>query len=162
MTEHRYPPRALAADYGRAVLGIMVTATPLALVEAGRTVTAVLVALTVTFVLYAVRTACRGATRVWVDDEGIATRGVRRTRLSWRDITGMRLHYYSTKRDGRAGWMQLRLSGPAGAMRIESSLDGFVDIVRRAYAAARSRGIALNPATAANLRLLGVRVPEAP
>jgi hypothetical protein len=90
------------------------------------------------------------------------TRGVRRTRLPWRDITGMRLKYYSTKRDGQGGWMQLRLSGPDNMLRFESSLDGFADLARRGYAATQSRGIALDPATADNLRLLGVRVPEAP
>jgi hypothetical protein len=73
----------------------------------------------------------------------------------------MRLKYYSTKRDGHGGWMQLRLNGPDKTLRFESSLDGFADLARRAYAAMQSRGIALDPATADNLRLLGVRVPEA-
>lgn len=161
MTEYRYSSGALAADYGRAGIGIVLTAGPLIFVEAGRTVTAVLVALAVTFVVYAIRTACRSATRVWVDDDAIATRGVRRKRLSWRDMTGMRLNYYSIKRDGRAGWMQLRLTGPGGALCFESTLEGFTEIARRASAAAQRRGISLHPSTAANLRVLGVRGPEA-
>lgn len=161
MVEYRYPSRALAADYVRAAVGVIFTVVPLVLLQIERGVTAVLVALTVTFVVYAIRTAYRGAIRVSVDEQGIATRGVRQTRLPWRDITGMRLTYYSTKRDGRGGWMQLRLSGPDNVLRFESSLDGFADLARRGYAATQSRGIALDPATAENLRLLGVRVPEA-
>jgi len=159
--EYRYPTGALAADYARAGTGFAATAGPLALVQAGRTVTAVLVALAVIFVVYALRTAYRGATRVWVDDEAIEALGWRRTRLPWREITGMRLNYYSTKRDGRAGWMLLTLTGAGGVIRLESSLDGFVDIARRGYAAARRSGLALTPATGANLHLLGVSVPEA-
>jgi len=161
VVEYRYAPRALAADYARAAVGVTLTAAPLVLLEIGQGVTAVLVALTVTFVVYAIRTAYRGTIRVSVDEQGIATRGVRRTRLPWRDITGMRLKYYSTKRDGQGGWMQLHLSGPDKILRFESSLDGFADLARRGYAAMQSRGIALDPATADNLRLLGVRVPGA-
>jgi hypothetical protein len=161
VTEYRYARRALAADYARGGIGFLLSAGPLMFVYVGRTVTAVLVALAVTFVVYGFRTACRGITRVRVDDDGIAIEGLRRSRLSWYEITEMRLSYYSTKRDGRGGWMQLRLNGPCGAMRFESSIDGFADIAQRAYLAAGARGISPGPATLANLRLLGVRLSEA-
>jgi hypothetical protein len=55
--------------------------------------------------------------------------------------------------------MQLRLAGNGGTLRIESTLDGFDVIARKAIRAAAANGIELGRTTRANLRLLGLAVP---
>ena len=67
----------------------------------------------------------------------------------------MSVDYYSTRRDGSKGWMQMRISGGGTSVRLDSTLDGFAQVVRRAASEAEKRGIALPPATQANLAALG-------
>jgi hypothetical protein len=71
----------------------------------------------------------------------------------------MALSYYSTKRDRSGGWMQLALrSAGARAVKVDSSLDGFYDIVERAAKAAEVRNLELSVATRVNLRSMGITV----
>ena len=51
--------------------------------------------------------------------------------------------------------MQLRLAGGGERLRIDSSLEGFGDIVVRAARIARENGIEMAPTTEENLRSLG-------
>ena len=51
--------------------------------------------------------------------------GAGKKRMAWRDVRQVRLDYYSTRRDGQGGWMQMKISGPGGHIRIDSALDGF-------------------------------------
>jgi hypothetical protein len=69
----------------------------------------------------------------------------------------MRLKYFSTRRDGAHGWMQLVLKGSDAKIRIESTLGGFADIVKRAAKAANDEGLSLSSTTLGNLELLGVK-----
>ena len=52
--------------------------------------------------------------------------------------------------------MQLRLCDAQHTIRIDSELEGFVDLVRVAALEARRRGIAVDEPTRANLELLGL------
>jgi hypothetical protein len=116
---------------------------------------AVLGALAALFAAHGVRTWVRSATRIEVGDEGIAVRGPRKAMVRWDGLEQMRLTYYSTRRDGSKGWMQMKLKGAETTLRIDSTLDGFPALVRRAAAEAAKRGVELPPATQANLAALG-------
>jgi hypothetical protein len=66
----------------------------------------------------------------------------------------LRLDYYSTRRDGEGGWMQLRLGDARRTIRIDSGLEGFAELVGEAARAAARRDLALDAATLANLEAL--------
>jgi hypothetical protein len=87
-------------------------------------------------------------------------RGLRRRAIAWAELDRLKLAYYSTRRDRRAGWMQLELAGGSARVTLDSRIDGFDLLVRRAAEAAAVRGIALSEATVANLDSLGVRPLE--
>ena len=79
--------------------------------------------------------------------------------VEWSRIDRLKLSYFSTKRDRSGGWMQLTVGSAGGrAVKIDSSLDGFHDVVERAAYAAREVGLALSEATRANLRAMGILV----
>jgi hypothetical protein len=79
--------------------------------------------------------------------------------VEWNRLDRMKLSYFSTKRDRSAGWMQLVI-GSTGArtVKVDSSLDGFYDIVERAARAAEQRGLELSRTTRVNLRSMGITV----
>jgi hypothetical protein len=83
------------------------------------------------------------------------------TRLEWAELDALELCYYSTRRDGRDGWMELRLRAGAGTVRVDSRLSGFECVLSRSVRAARERSLQLTPPTRANLRAVGLHGAEA-
>lgn len=156
MSVHGYSRRAVGADYARAAAGVACTAVPLVLVQPPGALQAVLAGVAALFVAYGAGALIRQATRVSLTENGIEAKSWRRRAIAWRDLTRLSLAYYSTRRGSGRGWMQLRLEGLGGAVRIESTLDAFVDVARRAARAALDNRLALDRATLANLRALGV------
>jgi hypothetical protein len=81
------------------------------------------------------------------------------TLVEWGRIDRLKLSYFSTKRDRSDGWMQLSVGSTGGrTVRLDSSLDGFHDIVERAARAAQASGLPLSDATRANLKAMGISV----
>ena len=79
--------------------------------------------------------------------------------VEWNRLDRLKLSYFSTKRDRSDGWMQLTLGSAGGrTLKIDSSLDGFHDIVERAADAAGQTGLTMSEATRANLRAMGIAV----
>jgi hypothetical protein len=79
--------------------------------------------------------------------------------VEWARLDRLKLSYFSTKRDRSDGWMQLSVGSAGGRMvKVDSSLDGFHDIVERAARAAATGGVGLSEATRANLRSMGISV----
>lgn len=156
MMDYRYKPRALKGDYARSGIGLALTGGPLLAVDAGLAGAAVLGLLAVLFLVFGVRTVLRQLTLVRVDDDGISIEGPMPRRIRWHDLASADLSYYTTKRDGGAGWMQLKLKDRRGTLRIESSLEGFADVVRRIAHEAEANDVELAPATINNMQALGV------
>lgn len=159
MSLHRYPAVALRGDYLRAGTGFILTAG-LAAAAGGQVVaTAVLGGAALVFVAFGLRTWGRQKTTVAADDDGISTSGGRCVNLSWRELDGLKLRYYATKRDRTGGWMQLTLAAGRRRLTLESSLDGFLEVARRAAHAAAANELTLDSATRNNLLALGIRLP---
>lgn len=156
MSEHRYPTNVLVADYVRAGAGFAITAGPAAVVPVEGVAAPILGALSLVFAVFGVRTAMRQASRVVMDDESLAVIGPLRRSLAWRELTGMRLRYFATRRDRAAGWMQLVLRAPGATLRLDSTIEGFPAIARRAARAARDNRLPLAVATVDNLRNFGI------
>ncbi|HJP23401.1 MAG: hypothetical protein QF546_07905 [Alphaproteobacteria bacterium] len=159
MTEHRYPPRALVADYLRAGVGLVLTLAPLLFTEPIPVVSMLLGGMAILFAFFALRTALRQITHFELSASGIRAMGPRPRDIAWAQLEDFSLRYYSTRRDGEQGWLQLKLAGAGNSLKIDSALEDFDQITAQALAAAGRRGLACSPATLDNLRRLGLMGP---
>lgn len=159
-TTFAYSWRDLLPDYAGSSIGLALSLGPLAAVNPAMPVAWVLAAVAALFLVYFARTVCRQLTHIDLDETGIRVRGPAVGLLSavirWEDLRSLRLAYYSTRRDGEGGWMQLRLRDARRTIRVDSELGGFVDLVRVAALEARRRGAGMDEATRANLDQLGL------
>ena len=160
-SRHRYPARAVLLDYLYSGLGLLFTLGPLGLAASAGPAAWVLGGLGALFAVYGVRTVLRHRTSLRVSEEGLVVEGLLRRRLPWVRLTRCTLGYYSTRRNRDRGWMQLTLKAGGRNLRIDSQIDGFDRIVRRAVLAAQSHGIALDHTTQENLRALGISAGDA-
>jgi len=162
MSRHRYPMNALLADYLRSAFGVFLPIALMLFTELLPLVFYCMAALALLFAIYGLRTAWRQGTVLTVDGDGVRQegplRGLLDREIRWSELRDIRLRYYSTQRDRSKGWMQLILRGMGNrvVIRMDSQLTGFDDIIRQAQAAARDRGLAIDPTTATNLSSLGL------
>jgi hypothetical protein len=159
MKRFRYPANALIGDYLRAGIGLTATAGPVVVLETALPVTVVLGCFSILFTIFGLRTALRQSTVIEMSDDAIAMMGKGGKRLEWRDVRELRLDYYSTRRDREGGWMQMKISGPDGHIRIDSALDGFHEAVNVAARRAAACGIRVTATTNGNLQALGIEIP---
>ncbi len=161
----RYPRRTLWADYARAGAGVVLCGAPLLLADVNRWVALILGAGFVLFALFLGRTALRQMTSYRLGADTLCADGPGGSIVEWARLDRLRLGYYSTKRDRTSGWMQLSVGSTGSRLvRIDSSLEGFHEIVERAAEAAVARDVEMTAATRANLRSMGISVAgqEAP
>ena len=159
MTRHAYPSSAMIGDYLRAAAGFVPTAALLAIAPVGAVSAAILGSLAALFSLFGIRTALRHGTRVEMTETGLSASGLLGASIRWDELDGLKLAYYSTRRDRRDGWMQLELRAGWARIRLDSRIDGFPELVRRAARAAEMNGLELSAATATNLEALGIEFP---
>jgi len=157
-SRHIYPSSAMVGDYLRAAAGLVPTGVLFATVPIGAVAGTILGGFAAIFGVFALRTVMRHGTRLEMTDSELRIHGVSHRTIRWAELDRMKLAYYSTRRDRRAGWMQLELRGGGVKVTIDSRIAGFDQVVRRAAEAAYERGIDLNEATVANLESLGVRL----
>lgn len=155
---HRYPARTLLADYGRGAVGAGICGAFWALSPVAVYSMVLFGGLTGLFLLFVLRTALRQRLRIASDAAGAGALG--RRPLLWRELDELRLRYYATRRGKGNGWMTLKLGAGGRTLALDSTLEGFDDIVARATAAARANGLALSDTTRANLAALGHVVEE--
>ncbi len=137
----------------------MLCGLPLLLVDVNHWVAVLLGAGFVLFGAFFVRTALRQRTHYLLGPDTLCADGPAGTLVEWNQLDRMRLSYFSTKRDRSGGWMQLVVgSAGARAVKVDSSLDGFYDVVERAALAAEAKGLELNRTTRINLRSMGISV----
>jgi hypothetical protein len=155
----RYPRPTLWADYMRATTGVVLCGAPLLLLDVNRWLAVILFGGFLLFALFLVRTALRHHTRYVLAPDTLCADGPAGTLVEWSRLDRMKLSYFSTKRDRTGGWMQLTVGSAGGRqVKIDSSLDGFHDIVERAAGAAQAADLPLSDATRANLKAMGISV----
>ncbi|VAW14101.1 hypothetical protein MNBD_ALPHA09-453 [hydrothermal vent metagenome] len=147
--EHRYP---LHVAY---VAGLRALAGSVAFVAlwllAGGTVVAVISAAGITiFVAYGVIAVGRAREILVVSPTGIVVRGWRRREILFAELTALRLAYYSTRRDGEKGWMELVVRAGGARLVVESEIDGFSRIASACFDHATKIGLTLSPASERN------------
>jgi hypothetical protein len=159
VSRHAYPGSALTGDYMRAAAGLVPSAAILCAAPVGPVAGGIFAALATLFAVYGVRTALQQATRIEVNETGLVAAGPLAATISWAELDRFTLAYYSTRRDRRDGWMQLKLRAGGTTIRLDSRVEGFEVLVERAARAAAARGIEISAATAANLEALGIANP---
>ena len=153
---HRYPARAVLLDYLCSGLGMLLTLGPLGLAASAGPAAWVLGGLGALFAVYGARTVLRHRTCLRLSEEGLVVEGLMRRHLPWDRLSRCTLGYYATRRHRDRGWMQLTLKAGGRRLRIDSQIERFDRIVRRACRAAADCGIALDHTTQENLRALGI------
>jgi hypothetical protein len=157
---HGYPASAMIGDYVRAATGLVPAGAIFATTSVAPVAAVLLGGFAAVFGIFGLRTALRHNSRIELSDIGIRSFGLVERRIAWADLDRLKLSYYSTRRDRKSGWMQLELGGGGIRLSLDSRLDGFGEIVRRAADAACDQRLQISESTAANLEALGVRVPE--
>lgn len=161
MTTYRYPQNSLLPDYARAAGGFLLMAGPLPWLLDTLPVVVIMGALALVFALFGASTAIRQLTAVTLHEEGVSTSGPRAATVLWRDMDRVDMRYFSTRKDREKGWMELRLMAGKKAVKVDSALDGFVEIARAAADAAAERGLELSPTTRENFLAIGIQPPRA-
>ena len=138
-SRHAYPTLAMAGDYLRAAAGLVPSAALLATVSVApcrrdgpRRASPRSLAPSRSAPCCATAPASRSATM------GVRAIGAAAPRRSpGTELDRMKLGYYSTRRDRRAGWMQLELGAGGVRIKLDSRLDGFDELVRARRDASR-------------------------
>jgi len=162
VTALRYPPAVLRGDFARSGAGLLLTLGPLAAVPPASPAGIVLAGLAVLFAAFGIRTWVRRRMIVRFDTDGLIISGPAPKNLDWQGLTGLEMRYYATRKALGQGWMQVTLRSDGVVVRLDSTLEGFPAIVRRAAQAAAANGVALSPATRENLRGFGVAAEDRP
>ena len=156
-----YDIRSIVADYARAVLGAAVCLAPPLLMDVVAVLAWILVAMGALFVAFGLRTGLRHLTVYELTAQGVRASGPLGATVSWQDLTAINLAYFQTRPRRKAitqspgGWMELTLRDGRKTIKVDSSLQGFDDVVGEAARAARERGLTLNAVTLANLAAMG-------
>ena len=158
---YRYPWRTMVPDYVRAAIGVVCTGLPPVFMDLPGLVALVLAFLAMIFILFGAQAILRQATRILVSERDVCARPLG-TRLAWDGLSRLTLAYFSVRRDGRGGWMELKLQSGRRTLRIDSRLQGFTEVVRQAAAAASDACLHLDPSTVSNLAILGIAVAAEP
>ncbi len=159
----RYPPSALYADYLRALGGLLLTGIPLVAVQPLAAIRWILIGLFALFLVFGIRTLIRQFSIIELTPAYLAARGPLERRVSWQDLRGVKLRYYSTRRKRGQGWMQLKLWTGDASITIDSSMDGFQEVAEYTAGAMRARGLDTDATTINNFAGLGLSAaaPEA-
>jgi hypothetical protein len=162
MMVHRYPARALAGDYIRAVAGLALGLGVLLSTPLSPAIVTIFGSWSALFGYFAFRTVQRNVTRVAVTDTEIRDVGLRTRVMAWADLQWLKLRYFGTKRQERAqgGFMQLKLKGGGRSFTYDSGMEGFDHVAWRAAKAIRDNGFSMDPTSAGNLLSLGVDIDQ--
>lgn len=151
----RYPPSALCRDYVCGGIGILLCGIPLMLTPLPPLTVVICLLLAALFGLYLWQTGRRQRTRIALTSSGIQdpANGVT---IRWDAVSRVALRYFSVRRDGEAGWLELTLTGNGEVLKLDSRLVGFGEIARRAAEAAANNRLAVDSVTRRNFDALKI------
>jgi hypothetical protein len=154
-----YSFNSVAADYARAGIGLLIVVLVALLFSVAFIPGMILLILAVVFAGFGLQTLLRHRTTFKVSDEEIVARPWG-TRLRWRELTDVRLEYYALERQSKQGWMQLTLRSGRRRLRLDSRLDGFLEVAQRAAESAHANQLPMSPTTMTNFHALKIGVPD--
>jgi hypothetical protein len=126
-----------------------------------------LLGLAALFLGYGLRTLRMQLTAYEIRPDGLASHGPLRRFHPWDKLTGVHLRYYATtrdksRRDLKRGWLELKITSPAGTLRIDSGVEGFDTILEAVEGAARKYEVELDETTEENLKVFRGEEPDGP
>lgn len=151
--ELAYRRVSMLADYFRGWAGLSLSILPLLTMRPTWPIGLGLLALSCLFVLFLWQTWRRQHSRLRLDRTGVSLVGSEVRQVTWRDLDGLRLRWFGTRRLGR-GWLELELRGGGTRLVVTSALERFDLVVADAVQAANDRALPLEPATRANVEAL--------
>ena len=154
-----YPFNSVAADYARAGIGLIAVVLVTLLFSLAFIPGIILLLLGAVFAGFGLQTLLRHRTTFRVSDEEIVARPWG-TRLRWRELSDVRLEYYALERNSKHGWMQLTLQSGRRRLRMDSRLDGFLEVAQRAADSAHTNRLELSPTTMTNFGALKIGVED--
>lgn len=154
-----YPFSSVAADYARAGIGMIIVVLVVLLFSVAFIPGMILLLLAVVFAGFGLQTLLRHRTTFKVSAEEIVARPWG-TRLRWRELTDVKLEYYALERNSKHGWMQLTLQSGRRRLRLDSRLDGFLEVAQRAADSAHANALRLSPTTITNLGALNIGMED--
>ena len=158
LATYRWRPAALAGDLVRGLFAAGLSLFFLVLVPVYSVAFYVLLVLSVLFGLYLAGTVSRWRSVVEVDVTGLRLRGglLGPHVVKWAELTRFELRHFPLSRDRSQGWMELKLKTATATVSIDDRLDGFRDVLARAWDAARAAEVGVTEATHDNLVAAGV------
>jgi hypothetical protein len=156
MTELRYSSKSLNADILRAIIGFVLCICPVILIVAEPLINLILLSSSLLFLIFGIRTWLRRRVRIYCKETEITIKGPISRSLEWDELSSLKLSYFSTRRNKKDGWMQLKLEGKSKKLTIESNLEKFEEICSRAYQAASNNKIAITKTSERNFAELGI------
>jgi hypothetical protein len=161
MIRYRYDFASLLPDYVRAVTGVTLTGGPVLFADVASVMLYILGGLAALFLTFGLRTTLRQVSCVELSANGIRVVGPFGAKISWEDLRGVDVRYFSTKRDRSDGWLQLNLRGDRRTISVDSSIGEFAGLVTRAAQAAEVHGVRLDAASRTNLGAHGIMLASA-
>ena len=156
-----YPAKEIVRDVTRSALGMLFSLVPLLLFRPSSVIVYILAGLAVMFAAYGGRALVRKKMKVKVSADGISVEGLKGKNIDWEALEALKLSYFSTRRDGEKGWMQLKLKGRGTGLTFESTISDFEDLVRLCAIKAKEAGVSFDATTARNLKSLDISVEDA-
>ena len=149
-----YPASYFWKGYARAGAGVLFSGAIWLLLPSSVYVSIGCSIFLLVFVVFALQVVLRHTSVVELGRDTIVVRGPRTITVSWSELRSIDLSYFSTRRDGESGWMQLKLESVAGTVRIDSDLEMFADVVNIALRHSAILGLDVSSRTRQNAELL--------
>jgi len=156
MSVHSYQFSDLVPDYLRAGAGFLLTGGPLLLVNPASVMVYVLGGLAALFAVFGIRTGLRQASRIQATAEDVRNVGPLGAVIPWSGLDMLELKYFSTQRNRKDGWMQLKLRGAGKIITVDSNISDFDKLAALCAAHAIDRDLALDEYSRSNLQSLGI------
>ena len=158
MTRLYYPFARLWPDHLRAGLGLVFCLALMLFNAPASVMFFILGGVSLLLACFGLATLWRQQTDILLDAAGvqrISRWGLAKPRgVAWGAMRGLKLRYFSTRRDGSGGWMTMTIRGDGGMVRADSDLEGFEQLALQALAQAEQAGLVLDAVTESNARLL--------
>lgn len=158
MKRQKYLFSSILSDYLRSMLGLTVCGFLIIVSGVHIVVLYILGMLILLFVTYAIRTVCRHFTSISFDRDCLQVYiGVWLWReIKWSRVAGIKMRYFSTRRDKTGGWLQLIVLDGDTKISFDSHLENFAVFAERALSIAVEKKLSLNPTTLENFKSINL------
>lgn len=156
MNGYRYPVSSLRGDYFQAGIGMSITGLLLIGASSVPVMFVIIGSLFALFAGFGIKTWSKHMTLIQIEPDGLQIFGLRRRQVSWEDLSGAKLRFFTVKRDRDAGWMELTLFTDKGKVKIESSIDGFNEIAASVAKTVESKNVVIDETSVENFNAIGI------